>query len=309
MKLLLALTVLFLTSFPAPLLGEGEVIDRIVASIDGDPVTEDELRDIIAAQLMMSQSEGKQDLSKLDPKVIKEGIITILFDKEAKRLGVRVTPEDLNAYVQQVEQANDAGEGSLIAALEEKGVSFEMYKKKVSSEMIRSRVLSAELRPKIQVSDEEVDEYVGKSSSESSDMVDKDLFTLLQVTFIDVSKGQADNADDQLENMRKAIRETKSCASLSDLGGYCENLGQVKLKDLKEDLQELLKGKSNYQPSDVVTAGTTKAFYLMAPQSYSKETSQVREDVRQRLFQERFMAAAEKYLKEELFNRYHVEIH
>ncbi len=304
----ISLFLLFLVFiFPSNI--SSEVVDRIIASIDGDPLTEEELREVIRTQFFTGRPQEVDVSKKLDEGLLKEAIITLLFEREAKRLNIRVTPDDISSYISQVERANNAGEGSLLAALEEQGISYDMYKKKVQGEMLRSRVLAAELRSKIQVSDEEIDEYIGRSDPEESDNSKKDAFSLIKVSFVNRLKNEEKGAEVELEKIREMLRETKSCSSISSLGGLCENLGQVQFADLKSDLQEVLKDKSYYDPSPVITQASEMVFFVKAPRTFSKEKSQVKEDVRQKLFQERFQEAAERYLKEDLFSKYHVEIH
>lgn len=290
-----------------------EVIDKIVASIDGDPVTEDEVRSILSLELdskptndLSNDSNSKENLNK---QLLKEAIITMLFEREAKRLQLNISPEEVSRYIAQVEQANNAEEGTLLNALREQGISFDSYERKIRNEMLRSKVLTAELRNRIQITDEEIDEYLGiDASSEESDSNDN-VFSLVMVSFINRLKNQEDDAKSTIDTMRKLINETKSCSSISSHGGFCENLGELEFKDLKSDLQELLKSKSNFEASDIIESNSEYVFYFKAPKSFTKENSKIKEEIRQKLYQNRFQQEAEKYLKEDLFNKYHVEFH
>jgi peptidyl-prolyl cis-trans isomerase SurA len=305
-------TLLFVICFVGYLLiprANAEVIDRVLASIDGDPVTEDEIREILTIYFFSEGKSGSETLKDMDESLLKEALIGMLFEREAKRLNLKVSIDDINSYISQVERANNAQEGSLMVALEEQGISFEMYQKKVRSEMLRSKVLTAELRSKIQVSDEEVDEYIGRSSEEENGIEQKDVFSLMRVSFINRLQNEEADAKERMEEIRNTLFETKSCASISKSGALCENLGPVKLADLKNDLQDMLRKKSIYEPAEIITQGDEVVFYFKAPKTYSKEKSQVKEEIRQKLFQDRFQEAAEKYLKEDIFTRYHVEIH
>jgi peptidyl-prolyl cis-trans isomerase SurA len=288
---------------------DAEIVDRVIASIDGDPVTEEEIREIIASQVLLSSDDSTTMAQELDPLIIKEGIISLLFEKEARRMNIVVSNEDINAYVNQVEQANKADKGSLIDALKEKGISFEAYRKKIRSEMLRSKILSAELRPKIQVTDEEIDEYIGAPVSPEEVDENKNTFSLVRVTFTDTSYQKNENARSVLEEMRSIIKEQKKCTGISSMGGFCEDFGEVEINELKKDLQVLLDKKSFYDPSQIIEDENGLAFYLKGQKNFVKRKSQVKEEIRQKLFQERFMEAAETYLKKDLFDRYHVEIH
>jgi peptidyl-prolyl cis-trans isomerase SurA len=299
----------FLSPFLKADIINAEIVDRVIASIDGDPVTEEEVREVIASQVLLSADDSTIMEQELDPQIIKEGIISVLFEKEARRMNISVSNEDIDAYVNQVEQANNADQGSLLGALDEKGISFEAYRKKIRSEMLRSKVLSAELRPKIQVTDEEIDEYIGSPVDSEEVVENKNTFSLVRVTFTDASNQNDENARSRLEEMRNVIKEQKKCTGISAMGGFCEDFGEVEMNELKKNLQDLLNKKSFYDPSEIIEDENGLAFYLKGQKNFVKGKSQVKEEIRQKLFQERFMEAAEIYLKKDLFDRYHVEIH
>jgi hypothetical protein len=285
-----------------------EIIDRIVASIDGDPVTEEEIREIVDQVLSLnSNTLSKADTEnpkKLNPELIKEALVVLLFEKEASKMGVSISGQELEAYIQQVEQANNAQPGTLKSTLEEQGIPLDSYLAKIRSEMLRSKVLSAELRSKIQVSDEEVDEFIGTTKNNNEEVSDTNEFSLIKVSLISNSAEESN-----LNPVRDKIKEEKSCSGLSSMGVLCENLGIVSIENLKSHLQDALEGRSEFEPSEIVKEGESFEFYFKAPRNFSRENSAVKEEVRQRLFQEKFQVAAEKYLKEGLFNKYSIEIH
>ncbi|HMO18434.1 MAG TPA: SurA N-terminal domain-containing protein [Oligoflexia bacterium] len=303
-----------------------EIIDRVVANIDGEPVTEAEIRELISPLLLLSgaisenvegdksfnesPSGSKSGLGMLSPDIMKEAIMLLLFEKEAAKIGLSISDDDISSYIAQVEASNNAEPGSLHSALKEQGITLEAYRAKIRSEMLRSRVLSVELRSRIQISDQEVDEYLKGANSDDKQESVKGEFSLIKVSFIDSADSSLDqdNSREKMEMARATIRQEKSCSGLHSAGVFCENLGVVNFDDLKEDLQKLVSNSSEFVPSEIVN-DSGMAFYFRGPVRFSRENSRIRDEIKQKLFQEKFQEAAEKYLKEDIFNKYHVEIY
>jgi peptidyl-prolyl cis-trans isomerase SurA len=133
---------------------EAEVVNRIVATIDGEPITLYELREFVKGDPRLQQAQQMDEAMVLDTLITKH-----LIDREIEANGLVVTDEDIDRYIVGIREQNQISEEQLDAALAQQGMSRELYRKQVHEELLRAQLISREIRGKVNVTPEDVQRY------------------------------------------------------------------------------------------------------------------------------------------------------
>ena len=139
-----------LLAAPAPAV----VVDRIVATVDGDPVTAFELKEFMAAQVRPT-AEGMPSRDEVIDALVTQRLIV----KEFEALGLKVVEEDVDRYVDTIRERNKLTKEQLEQALQQQGVTMDRYREQVRDELRRAQLINREIRGKVNVTPEEVERY------------------------------------------------------------------------------------------------------------------------------------------------------
>lgn len=131
----------------------GRTVNRIVALVDGDPITAYEVR-------RFAQEDPRIAQSGASPGDVLEIVITKkVLEKEIEAQGIRVTDVEIDRYVANVRQRNNISEEQLEAALAQQGLTRARYRAQIKEELERAQLINREIRGKVSVSPEEVERY------------------------------------------------------------------------------------------------------------------------------------------------------
>ena len=132
-----------------------EVVNRIVASVDGEPITLYELSEFESRQRSLLPS-----MPRLAEKDALQALITEkLVAKEIVARGIRIRDEDIDRYVDHIKQQNHLNDDQLKEALKQQGMEYTKYREQVRQEIEKVQLLNREIRGKVTVSPEEVSRY------------------------------------------------------------------------------------------------------------------------------------------------------
>ena len=158
MKILITLLLVFGTC-----LTHGVVVDKVVAVVNSEIVTESDLRDfskklsqngMIDDLLLFGQKQEGLKSSRKDQLsyLINERIL----ESEIKRLNLSVTVERVEQEIRDIAKRNHASRSELLEAIKNQGVSVSTYQDFIKSRVERQSLIEAEVSSKIRVSDEDV---------------------------------------------------------------------------------------------------------------------------------------------------------
>jgi peptidyl-prolyl cis-trans isomerase SurA len=141
-----------------------EIIDRIVAIVNGDAVTLTELNTVFEPyRIKIEESyrgEGKEKIIAAHrSQLLNKLIDTMLIDQEAKKSGITVRDEDVTATINNILSQKKYTMDDLLKELAKENSTLEAYKKDIKENILRTKLLRREIRAKITVSEEEIGEY------------------------------------------------------------------------------------------------------------------------------------------------------
>ncbi len=139
-----------------------QTLDKIVAIVDNDVVMQSQLDQRVheVQQTIAKRGGAVPPASVLDQQVLERLIVENLQLQIGERSGIRITDEELNQAIGTIAQRNSMSLEQFRAALAHDGLSFDDAREQVRREMIISRVRQRRVAERIQVSEQEVKNFL-----------------------------------------------------------------------------------------------------------------------------------------------------
>lgn len=163
MKLLPFVLLGFLAAAPALHAAEGRPpvrqLDRIVAIVNSDVITQRELADRVGTIALQLKKQGTAlpPADVLERQVLERMIVELVQLQYARETGVRVDDSQIDATLQRIAQQNQVDLAGFRQILEKEGVSFNKFRDELRDEITIARVREREVDNRVTVADSEVD--------------------------------------------------------------------------------------------------------------------------------------------------------
>lgn len=143
------------------------VVNRIVATVDGEPITTYQVDTFIRANV---RGANPEQISADDRKKVLDLLINdMIVDMESQKLGVGVGNDEVNAYIEQIKKQNNLDDEKLAKALEQQGLTLETYRIQVRKEIQRSQLLARNVRSQVNVTPEEIQKFYDEHKAQFSE--------------------------------------------------------------------------------------------------------------------------------------------
>jgi len=174
-------------------------LDRVVAIVDNDVVMQSQLDQRVreVQQTIAKRGGGMPPAGALDQQVLERLIVENLQLQIGERSGIRITDEELNQAMGTIAQRNGMSLEQFRAALARDGMSFDDAREQIKREMIISRVRQRRVAERIQVSEQEVKNFL------NSDLGKMQMSEEYRLANILIPTPEAANSDDIQKAARK----------------------------------------------------------------------------------------------------------
>ncbi len=139
-----------------------EVIDQVVAIVDDDVIMASELR--YRLQTVMRNLESRGMEMPPEDELIRQTLDRLILEsiqmQMGERAGVRISDAQLNAAIQRMASANGMNIEQFRAAMEAEGRSYNDMREEIRREMVLQRVQGGNVSSLIQITPQEVDNYL-----------------------------------------------------------------------------------------------------------------------------------------------------
>jgi peptidyl-prolyl cis-trans isomerase SurA len=158
-----------------------ENIDRIIAVVNNEVVLQSELTDMeyTVRQQLRQRGSTIPAASVLSEQVLERLIIQKIQVQQAKKIGVRIGDDSLNAALKQIADNNGLSLREFRDVLEADGYDFPEFRESIRQDMIISRLRKSQVEDKIVVSDREVDNYLATQQVQGASEVEYKLQHIL----------------------------------------------------------------------------------------------------------------------------------
>jgi peptidyl-prolyl cis-trans isomerase SurA len=211
---------------PAPAQRRAELLDRVVAVVNSDVITQGELereRDLAVATLRR-QGTPLPQREILERQLLERMITKTVLLEEARRTGLRATDQDLEGALQRIAAENKMDVAQMRAAMEQSGMRFDRFREDLRSEILISRLRDREVDSRVTVTDAEIQAFL-RSQEESPAAKKADEYRLSHI-LVQVSeqatpeelKLRRERADAALKAIQEGSDFRQVAASYSDAG-------------------------------------------------------------------------------------------
>jgi peptidyl-prolyl cis-trans isomerase SurA len=284
-----------------------ETIDRIVANVNGEIILYSDLqRQIKAVEKTMPTLDVSDPAKKsqIEREVLTQMIQQRLADKEAERLKITVPSSEVELRIRQIAEHNHISVEQMEAELKAQGQSLEKFREEVKKEIGRQRLMEWFLKPKVLITDQQVDAYLRSEKGESASASQKVHLGSIVLPVGDKygKQEEVEKTGREILDKLKAGADFKTLAKQYSKGPAAQeggDLGYIApedvapfiaqgLRNLKTgDVSGLVKGPSGYYILKIFDIDTEKV---------EKSNPALREKIRQTLYQQEMNRRFEEWV-------------
>ena len=294
------------------------VSNKIIASVDGEPLTLKDLHDYLKnVGLETIPEEGTEEFKKY----YDDFLTQVLVEKEAKVLGIEVSLDDTSAYIEEIKKQNQVDDQQLVKLLAGKGMTLAAYRVQIQQEILRTRLTQQHARSTISISDKDVSKRLGVDVEEQPAVATRHLFQVFvpleedgksnDFKLAETSIGAPEaGRDGRLEIVTKIRDNATGPEQLKSVGGsFFSDLGVVNADDLFEDLRDTVLDLDEGDLSDVVE--TPRGFYIFGLTAVTETAPEIksgeREMVKRQIFEDKLKSEMTNFISKDLPKKYNLE--
>ena len=154
-------------------------LDKVVAIVEKEVITEIELKNAIKQVLSSAENQGKtvsQYKELLKANVLNQLIEKSLIEQYAIQYGITVEQKKIDSFIENVAKKNNMTIEGLQKNIERDGVRFSMFIDNIRYELILKKIKNKEISTKINVSDFEIESQLRKNA-----VLNPDIFNLSHI--------------------------------------------------------------------------------------------------------------------------------
>lgn len=290
-------------------------LDRVVASVDGDPITVHDLKTFAAVNKVALNDPG--DMNSPETKAILKGVISQrLLESEVKKYKDQVDEHQIDEYISNFEQSNGLTDAQLRAQLQSQGHTYAEFRKHAREELQKMIMIQKEVRAKVNISPDEVKAYYDAHPEEFS--VGKESFKLAQILValppnaapdqVAAARAKADDIRKQLlagADFGKLARQYSDDDSRSQGG----ELGDFSRGDILDPIQNAIDHMKVGDISEPIR--TDHGFHIVKLEAHQevgvKPFSAVSADIREKLVSQKAQQQFGTWVDNDLVKQHYIE--
>ncbi|MCY1343568.1 Chaperone SurA [compost metagenome] len=196
---------------------EVQALDRVVAIVDNDVVMQSQLDQRLqeVQQTIVKRGAALPPEHVLSQQVLERLIIENIQLQIGDRSGIRITDEELNQAMATIAQRNNLTLEQFQAALARDGLSFADARDQVRREMVISRVRQRRVAERIQVTEQEVQNFLASDLGKLQLSEEYHLANILIPVPESASSADIQAADRQASELYQQLRQGADFAQLA----------------------------------------------------------------------------------------------
>jgi peptidyl-prolyl cis-trans isomerase SurA len=252
------------SGFLPPASSSANVIDSIRVVVNDEVITRNEVRDRVGqiVQRLRTQNAQLPPQADIERQVIEAMVVERAQLQMAKEMGVRVDDRTLDAAIGRIAEGQKMSVQQMRNQMEKEGLTFAQFREEIRNEIMLQRLREHEVDSKIQVSDAEIDTYLGAEKAAAAEKVEMDIAQILvgipaNATPEQIAARRA-RADEVMRQLRTGADFAKMAATYSDAPDALKG-GAIGWRDpdrLPELISEPLRKLSAGQVTPVIKSNT-----------------------------------------------------
>lgn len=287
---LLASLVFFFTLCGVPY--ASSLLDRVVAVVNKEVITWSELYRAMEFEIgtgtrAMSDAERKRIFKESEAFFLENLIDRKLQLQAARKLDIDAGKEEIAEAIEGIKKKYSMGEKEFQESLVKEGFSFDEYRKRLAEHIVLTKVVGQQVRSKIVVSDDEVNDYIATNNSSE--------YRVRQIFFRKPEKGQdrkkvEERAEDVLQKLRNGEEFSSLARRYSEdaTGRSGGDLGFIKQEHLSKEFIEAISPMTAGDVSRPFWTDRGLHIIKLEEKLDSRNMEEFRESVKRKLFERRF---------------------
>lgn len=175
-------------------------LDRVVAIVEKEVITEVELKNSINQVLAKSKQDNDADQYKglLRSEVLDELIQKSLIEQYARQGGIKIDQKKIDAFIENISKKNNMSVEELKNNIEDSGVKFGKFIDNIRYELILKQIKRKEISSKINVSEFEIKAQLDKNA-----VLNPDIYNISHILIQTSSEATPDEIE---KNYKKSIK-------------------------------------------------------------------------------------------------------
>jgi peptidyl-prolyl cis-trans isomerase SurA len=253
----------------APPPAHSELVDRIVAIVNDDIITQSDLIKYadrlktggLTDDLMFPDEATKEAAIKDSDKLLQKMIDEKVIDSEIKKENLSVAIEQVEQEIRSIAKRNNVSRDELKSALQERGITFSDYQDFIKRGLERQSLIGKAITSRIKISEDDVLSAFAAAHGGSGEQAFE--YTLSHIFFSSEKGGSPaahKRAEETLKKLRAGANWDQAAADMSEdpsfeLGG---TLGVFKTGELQAELESVVQ---KLAPGDFSNVLSTQGGY------------------------------------------------
>ena len=298
-----------------PLEITGPALDRVVASVDGEPITMREVKDF-AAQHGSPITTDDFASSQAAKATVKALIGEKLLEQEVKKYDEKIDEGQVDKYIEQLRQDKHLTDAQFRQQLQASGMSYDELRKRARLDLEKAMMIQTQVREKIEVPDADIQAAYNAHKDEFT--VAKERLKLAQI-LIAVPANASPN---QVAAARKKSDQVRARAAKGDdfnelARMYSDddsksNGGELGWFEPSDVMDQILAGVKPLKPGQISPViRTSHGFHIVKLEDHEvpgvRPLSDVKAQIRAALIDQQSSTQLEKWIDSDLVKQHYVE--
>ena len=259
-------------SLLSPVSAAGKPVDGVAAVVDGRVITRSEVEELVMSRRLMAGDAPK--VADARKEALEALIEQNLVQKEADRLGIAVTDEEVKKTITDIRIRNGMDEDTFRKALAAQGMEYSRYEQEMRVQIRRVKVASQVLRSRMAVGDDALREFYLKHVADFCEPEQ------VRLTHVELSKDRS-----EAEELRAKIatgEETEARRKAKDMGFLSPD-------SLSEVVRKAVRGLRSGGVSPVVEIEGSCHLFIVQEEKRGRVPAyeEVADEVRARYFEDK----------------------
>jgi parvulin-like peptidyl-prolyl isomerase len=285
------------------------VDDAILAVVNSDVITVKDMQDYLKSMYSQLKVEGRSDsqveevMSEYKSKGIQQLIDDKLILEAANKLGIILRPKAVDDRLSEI-KARYPSNKDFIDMITREGITITEIRQKIEDQFKGQVIINKEVREKISVNPQEVTTYFNAHPQEFTQVPR----VFLESIYVKSLYGK-DEARKKIDQARASIRSGADFSAVAKQYSELPSIGEVKESDLRPEMQALVSKLTQGDVSDVLAVPDGFYLFKLTGRTPGKapELKDVKEEIYQKLFEEKFRARFKTWV-DELRKKAYVEL-
>ena len=290
-------------------------LNRVVASVDGDPITMREVKDFAAqrGQPIQTDDFANSDTAKLAVKAL---IGDKLLEQEVKKYDDKVDEAQVDRYIQQLRQDKHMSDTEFRAQLQASGISYDQVRTRARLEIEKAMMIDQEVRGKIDVSNADIKSYYDTHKEDFT--ITKERLRLAQILIALPPKptaAQESAAEKKADMIRARAAKGDDFGDLARV--YSDDVSKSNGGELgwfapSDVMDQILAAVKPLKPGEIsAPVRTSHGIHLVKLEEHEvpgvQPLSEVKAPIRAHLVDEQSGAQLQKWVDSDLVKQHYVE--